>query len=52
MLDRPCILVLRRGRPTGRQQGLAGRVRNQMQMEEALRFVHGILSWLWVAVDK
>ena len=55
VLDRARVLVLRRRRAAGGKQRLAGRVRDQMQMEEALRFGHpsqGCPGRLWPAVDK
>jgi hypothetical protein len=42
VLDGARILVLRRRRAPGREQRFARRVGDQMQMEEALRFVHRI----------
>src|SRR5690606_10110848 len=44
MLDRSCVLVLRRCGTTSRQQRLACRVGNQVQMEKALLLLHRIGS--------
>ena len=44
VLDRARVLVLRRSRAAGGEQRLAGGVRDQMQVEEALRFVHNRLG--------
>ncbi len=52
VLDGARILVLRRSGPAGGEESLAGRVRNQMQMEEVLRLVHAFLHGLWSNVDK
>ena len=40
VLDRTRVLVLRRNRAPGGEQRLAGRVGDQMKVEEALRFAH------------
>ena len=52
VLDRARILVLRRGRAAGREQRLAGGVGDQVQVEEALGFVHRVRLRLWACVDK
>jgi hypothetical protein len=41
MLDRPHIGVLGSRRPRHRQQGLAGRIRNQMDVKKVLAAWHG-----------
>src|SRR5690606_21349976 len=42
MLDGARVSVLRRRRPSCRQQGFAGRIRYQMQVKELLGLVHSV----------
>ncbi len=43
VLDRPRVLVLRGCGASCGQESLAGRIRNHVKMEEALRLLHGFL---------
>src|SRR5690606_20122856 len=51
VLDRARVLVLRRGSAPGRKQGFAGRVGDQMEVEETLRLVHKNCRGLLRSVD-